>query len=70
MMSATRMHLTILALSVWFILPGSVQADDFTSHVVGISDGDTITVLNPTHRSIYRHETGHDPQSAASRVGH
>ena len=45
-MSATRLYLTILALLVWVVLPGSIQADDFTSHVVGITDGDTITVLN------------------------
>jgi micrococcal nuclease len=40
------LHLTALALSVWFVLPWSIQAADFTSHVVGITDGDTITVLN------------------------
>lgn len=46
MIPATPLHLTAMVLWVWVFLPGSIQAADFTSHVVDITDGDTITVLN------------------------
>lgn len=36
-------------LAVWAVLAGAAAAEEFTARVVGVTDGDTLTVLHVSH---------------------
>ena len=52
-----------------FFLVGSVQAETLTGRVVGIADGDTITVLDPSNQQFKVRLSGIDaPEKGNKKV--